>query len=134
MPDEKRVIDWGRADDPWIFTEDLADQLEAAAKLLRLMTEEAEEAYCENWSDATSPELWRAAVSAEAQPEQRTGWGYDDTSRAVAFELRRLALEAKCWWVWVGDNVRMVPLSEWEAEHGATPRDERAEAREETER
>lgn len=121
---ERRVIDWGRADDPWVFVEDLASQLSDAAELLRAMTDEAEEAYCESWSDATALGLWRAVVNAEAQPEERSGWGYEDTDRATARRLGELALSARCWWTWVGDSVRMVPLSEWEAEHGAMPREQ----------
>lgn len=114
------IISWGRADAPFVCLDDLVSQLKSAAELLLLMTEIAEDAYCESWSDGTAPSLWRVVLNAEGQPDVRDGLGYGRTAKAEARELARLCRQAQCWWTWdeLANEVAMVPLSEWAAEHG----------------
>lgn len=114
------IISWGRADAPYAFADDLSRQLKSAAELLGLMTELAEDAYCESWSEATAPELWRVVLDVDGQPEVRGGFGYDQTTKHDARELTRLCREALCWWTWdeSAREVVMVPLSEWAAQRG----------------
>jgi hypothetical protein len=116
---DDKTIAWGRADS-WFFVDDLAHQLRAASDLLLLMHEIAEDSYCESWSDATAMSLWRVALDPEAQPEERGGFGYDQTERAEAHRLVELCRQAGCWWTWdeATKNVAMVPLTEWVEQHG----------------